>query len=959
MTRRTSHLDTTVGASRKDGGTMQHNDSGRAGHDGRRPRRRLLAAGTVAAVAAAALGAAAAPASATGVHAGLRQVSAPRALAAAAPAAGALSSTACTPGTGTATCTLYASTGTLALPGLTTAVPVWNFTAAPIPTTSTPSLPGTGPLLVVNQGDQVTISLRNDLAIAAGAVSLAIPGMTGLSDDATGAAAAGGSTTYTFTASRPGTYLYEAGHTDNGPRQVLMGLVGALVVRPTGFDATAATHADLDLTRTTAAANPTFPNTFEDEAVMVLSEVDPAFNAAPLTYDLRNVRGRYRLINGRAFPQTAGVATAPGHRVLIRYVNAGSGSHSMGVQNLGQRVVAIDAQPGDGGSLVADTLPGGQTEDVMVTEPASGGTFAVYDASGALDTAGQKVGTTQQVAFGGMMTLLGTDVTPATGVGPVSKITSVTPNPAVSTGTVTVGASFGTGTTAAELLIDGEVTTVAVGTSTIAFSGSTAVIPTSRLAALSNGQHRIYVRAASGSAWGAVTSAVLNVVKVGATTTGLAVTPGTTNGGSALTITATGDATAISSTITAAQMTVDGGAPVPMNLGTTGAAITTETVGILAPAAAGLAEGTHTVTVESQDALTGTWGIAATTTFGIDRHAPTVTASTSPSVTPDPADGTVGSPADPTSLRVSASFTDQLAAGLQSPVTAAEGFFPPLTASAQLAPTATDFGKGFVFLAADGAFGSTTEAAYGLVPLTQLTAYPDGQYRMWVHGKDAAGNWGDLVPVSFTVKRGLFSDGFESGNTTLWSGGTAGAAGAVTVVGTTPAATPIAGQYSMLTNGAAPANVADLTPAAETGYHARFAIKPALSTSNAPIGIFTGLSGALPGAPVFQVQLRRGGTASAVPQVRMTIWRAIGTATTAWVNLPAGSSSIQVDWTCSTTASVTLTVNGAVSTLTGQNTSPLRIDTVRLGLLQPPGASTVVSGTALFDSFRSSRTPLT
>ena len=94
----------------------------------------------------------------------------------------------------------------------------------------------------------------------------------------------------------------------------------------------------------------------------------------------------------------------------------------------------------------------------------------------------------------------------------------------------------------------------------------------------------------------------------------------------------------------------------------------------------------------------------------------------------------------------------------------------------------------------------------------------------------------------------------------------------------------------------------------------------------------------------------------------MTVWRATGTASTAWVNLPAGSSSIQVDWAASTTASVSLVVNGVASTLTGQNTSTLRVDTVRLGLLQPlpaPATLTSVTGTALFDSFRSSRTPLT
>ena len=40
--------------------------------------------------------------------------------------------------------------------------------------------------------------------------------------------------TYTFQASEPGTYLYETGTQQDLQRE--MGLVGALIVRPTGFD---------------------------------------------------------------------------------------------------------------------------------------------------------------------------------------------------------------------------------------------------------------------------------------------------------------------------------------------------------------------------------------------------------------------------------------------------------------------------------------------------------------------------------------------------------------------------------------------------------------------------------------------------------------------------------------------------------------------------------------------------
>ena len=98
--------------------------------------------------------------------------------------------------------------------------------------------------------------------------------------------APGGSAAYTFTASRPGTFVYEAGHTADGARQVAMGLAGALVVLPA--DASGAYGS-----RATA---------YDDDAVLVLSDVDPELNAAPMKFDMRSFRARYRLINGKAFP---------------------------------------------------------------------------------------------------------------------------------------------------------------------------------------------------------------------------------------------------------------------------------------------------------------------------------------------------------------------------------------------------------------------------------------------------------------------------------------------------------------------------------------------------------------------------------------------------------------------------------------------------------------------------------
>ena len=96
-----------------------------------------------------------------------------------------------------------------------------------------------GPLLCVDEGQSVTITLKNALPVAS---SIVFPGLTKVRADgqpisldvATGSlakpAAPSGAVTYTFIASDPGTFLYESG--TNPELQTRMGLVGALVVRP-------------------------------------------------------------------------------------------------------------------------------------------------------------------------------------------------------------------------------------------------------------------------------------------------------------------------------------------------------------------------------------------------------------------------------------------------------------------------------------------------------------------------------------------------------------------------------------------------------------------------------------------------------------------------------------------------------------------------------------------------------
>ena len=99
-----------------------------------------------------------------------------------------------------------------------------------------------GPILCVNEADNVTITLKNSLPVAS---SLVFPGLTkvkvdgqlqsynaaALDNSLAKPAGSGGAVTYTFSAANPGTYLYESG--TNPELQTRMGLVGALIVRPT------------------------------------------------------------------------------------------------------------------------------------------------------------------------------------------------------------------------------------------------------------------------------------------------------------------------------------------------------------------------------------------------------------------------------------------------------------------------------------------------------------------------------------------------------------------------------------------------------------------------------------------------------------------------------------------------------------------------------------------------------
>jgi FtsP/CotA-like multicopper oxidase with cupredoxin domain len=224
-----------------------------------------------------------------------------------------------------------------------------------------------GPVLCVNQGDTVTVALHNTLAED---VSIIFPGQdnvlangapaqpqfsAGTMTSLTNVAANGGDVTYSFTASRPGTYLYESG-TQPG-KQVQMGLFGALVVRPTdaGFGPNFAYN------RSDSEFDPSA------EFMALLSEIDPILHQAVernMPYDLNSYTARYFMINGRSFPDTIAPndaswlpsqpygalarihpATAASKPALIRYLSVGPQIYPFHPHGNNSLVIGRDGRP--------------------------------------------------------------------------------------------------------------------------------------------------------------------------------------------------------------------------------------------------------------------------------------------------------------------------------------------------------------------------------------------------------------------------------------------------------------------------------------------------------------------------------------------------------------------------------------------------------------------------------------
>jgi len=226
-----------------------------------------------------------------------------------------------------------------------------------------------GPTLLVNQGDPVTIDVTNQLPASAGQrVSLIFPGQEGVTavcksqpcvqGPLTLEAALGGTVTYSFAASRAGTFQYSSG--SNPDLQIEMGLAGALIVRPSSG---------------ASQAYNTSESAFDREYLFFLSEMDShihdlveqqGVDAVYRTSLLTDYMPNYWFLNGRNAPDTmaedggerfptqpygALVRMHPGERVLMRVIGGGHDMHPFHHHGNHARVIAVD------GHLLQSTAP--------------------------------------------------------------------------------------------------------------------------------------------------------------------------------------------------------------------------------------------------------------------------------------------------------------------------------------------------------------------------------------------------------------------------------------------------------------------------------------------------------------------------------------------------------------------------------------------------------------------------
>ncbi len=247
-----------------------------------------------------------------------------------------------------------------------------------------------GPTLIVNQGDTVNILLTNNLSVP---TSIVFPGQEGvttvggtpglLTAEAAAAPPPTNFVVYTFVANEPGTYMYHSG--TQPELQIEMGLLGAIIVRPTGYDAA-----------TNRIAYGHSDTAYDHEYLFLHSEMDPNIHdlvdfgfpnlvdnttAFPLLWFFNGRNGLETLSPDNAAwmpnqPYTAFARTRPGERVLIRMIGGGRNMHSFHPHGQHATIIARDGRmlestAGAGPDLATDdftqtAIPGATQDSIFM-----------------------------------------------------------------------------------------------------------------------------------------------------------------------------------------------------------------------------------------------------------------------------------------------------------------------------------------------------------------------------------------------------------------------------------------------------------------------------------------------------------------------------------------------------------------------------------------------------------------
>jgi FtsP/CotA-like multicopper oxidase with cupredoxin domain len=682
---------------------------------------------------------------------------------AAAPAADAVPLTPnCTASGGEQLCEVWATAGSVTVGG--SPIPVWRFTDS-----------GGGTLLplVVTQGDTVRLRVHNTLGTA---VSLALPqipdvlhGASGSRGADTTGAAAGGTQDYVFTATRPGTFLYEAGPTASGKQQVAMGLAAALVVLPT----------------TAGQAYGSATTAYTDEDVLVLTDVDPALNTAadPAAFNLRAFHAAYHLVNGQ--PAVHQTVADPGARLLLRYVNAGLQNRWAGLIGLSQARIGTNGRPlanaltgvdQEQAGVVA-ALPAGETAETLVTMPADAGhagfRYPLFDEGLTTSDAGD--GALAYLEVAGTLSL---PACPDGGAGTVPPLVHdlstpaaghiadlANPSAATTVFTVTGRALECRGVTgeqpadtvryAIDAIPGGSSPTAAVD-NTGAFQ---IALTEADVASIANGGHHyLIVQAGRGGTFGTIAATQLTVDNV-APALDLAVDPAVAGAGGSFSVTGSAsDRFLGDSDVTSMAWSIDGGTATTV---TVDPAISVG-VDINVPASS-LAAGAHTIAVTATDAF-GNVSQATNLSVTYDPDAPALSGVVLEQRLPASTQYPFGGPLttfnngtltfDPNmwAIRVRGTATDAL-----SKIAAMRGSFDD--AICTTTPAGEPAISGARLDPKDGAWSATTEAGFAYVPLSELNRWlpaagqPAVVKAFHVRARDAAGNWSACADGTVTLDR--------------------------------------------------------------------------------------------------------------------------------------------------------------------------------------------------------------